>query len=201
MVTGRDSRWLNRQKGVAPVSQLAPNRTTRRLFVTAAAATAAGLLLAGCTAPWISTPTPEPHESFSYTNLSSVDSTTKYHPGDVLKLVWEPQSDGEVHQAQPARITLRAGLYGPFDTVDQLKGQMSSIKTPIHSPDGEMTGAAVQIDPVQTDSWTSDTHTSTLTLPAALVPGFYSLVRSSTTTTERGYFTGEGQTVLQVVAP
>ncbi len=162
---------------------------------------AVGLLISACTAPWTTTPTPKPHASFGYSKLGSIDTSKPYHPGDVITFTWTATLEGTVHQANPDDITLRAGVYGPFDTVDHLKQQMSSTKAPGLQPTDDLSGAAAKIDPIQTDSWRPENYTSNLVLPKTLKPGYYSLVQSVTTTSKSGSSTGSGQTILQVVAP
>ncbi|HET9016597.1 MAG TPA: hypothetical protein VFN57_13440 [Thermomicrobiaceae bacterium] len=156
-------------------------------------------VLVGCAARPTSTPTPEAHESFTYANFGSIEPRKdNYRPGDVLTLRWDARSTGAVHQAKPERITMLAGLYGPFDTVDQLKQQMSAFNTAGRSVQEQLNGAVVRIDPVQTDSWTNETYTSTLKLPGNLAPGYYDIVRAATSTSDSGSTTGTGQTIIQI---
>ena len=158
------------------------------------------LPLAGCSGPWDSTPTPEPHAAYSYGKLSTIDPSIDVHPGDAITFTWEASSEGVVHARQPNQIALHAGLYGPFDTVDALKTQMSSGQPQGHAIGSDLSGAVVQITPVKTDSWTNETYTSTMNLPPSLPPGFYSLVRVTMTTAGNVTTTSESQTVLRVVA-
>ncbi len=165
-------------------------------MIAALSAMALGLLFAGCTAPWTSTPTPEPHESFSYAKFGDVDPNQDYHPGDAITFTWDAMSNGTVHEAKPDEVILRAGLFGPFDTVDALKQHMSALKMPIMTDEQRAKQAAVTVDPIQTTSWTNETYSSTLTFPENLQSGYYAFVRSSTSTSDRGSTTGEGQTIL-----
>jgi hypothetical protein len=160
-----------------------------------------GLIMTGCSRPWQSTPTPEPHQSFSYGTFSSVDPSKDFHPGDEITFTWEPRPERTVHAKNPDDVTLRAALFGPFDSVDHLKEQMSSMRSPGQKLESFLNTATVRIDPITTDSWTSRTYTSTMHLPSRLQPGYYSFLRASTTTSSNGYSESSGQTVLHVVAP
>ena len=177
------------------------SRVPRWLFGWAAVLLGIGAMLSACTAPWTTTPTPEPHASFGYAKFDSVDVTKDYHPGDVLTFTWDATQEGTVHQANPDDITLQAGLYGPFDTVDALKQQMSSFNAAGQSGATPMSGAALRIDPIRTDSWRNEIYTSTLQLPATLNAGYYSFVRAVTTTSGRNSITGSGQSIIRVVGP
>ncbi|MGA7672566.1 MAG: hypothetical protein WBW04_19250 [Nitrolancea sp.] len=157
-----------------------------------------GMLFTGCSSFRKSTATTSPHQTFSYGKFSTVDPGKDLHPRDELTLKWEPVPERTAESNAPAQITLLAGLYGPFDTVDALKNEMSSSHTPGHTPKDDLSDAAVGVDPIETDSWSSATYTSTLALPSNLRPGYYSLVRASVTNTTQGTTRSSSQTVLHV---
>ncbi len=178
-----------------------PEGSRRGVGMAVVALVTIGFLLTGCSSPWTSTASPEPHDAFNYATFSSVDPTRDLHPGDELNFTWEPKSEGQVRAKEPNVITLRAGLYGPFESVDQLKTQMSPTRIHELAMGLDLSGATLRIDPVQTDSWTNQIYTSTMKLPATLQPGFYSFVRSTTSSFNNNSTTGEAQAVLHVVAP
>ena len=157
-----------------------------------------GMMLSACASSRESTPTSPPHQTYSYGKFSTVDPSKDFHPGDELTLEWEALPEKTVSAAAPDQITLLAGLYGPFDSVDQLKEVMSFNGAPKPPPAKDLSDAAVGANPIETNSWSNETYTSTLALPSTLQPGYYSLVRASVTNTSQGSTRSEAQTVLHV---
>jgi hypothetical protein len=118
----------------------------------------------------------------AYTCCSSQDVNTVYHPGETLRLHWIATRVMTTNP-NPTRVTLTAQLNGPFVDEAHLKG----------NPTG---GTTLLAPPIEATTTVGESHTSTISLPATLVPGYYNL----TSATSVPSFHASGASIVRVEA-
>jgi hypothetical protein len=148
-------------------------------FVAVAVAVSIGVALSGCSSPT------RTFRTYEYQCCSAADVETIYSPGQIVALHWAPHRVTTESLHMPSTPTISVKLYGPYASVNSLKG---SATTP-----GKPLAIAKVLHPSVTVAQTS--LSSDLLIPADAAPGYYSVV---TTTTLSSGTTAGGASIIQV---
>ncbi|GCE48174.1 hypothetical protein EI42_04172 [Thermosporothrix hazakensis] len=110
-------------------------------------------------------------ESLPKDRLIKQKNAFTYRPGDEIMLTWKPQATGETMDKAPQKVSIEAGLIGPFPSLDELNKAVSFDRSSMTGP------VATTMTPVQTDNWTDTAVSTKLKLPSSLKSGYYMLVQ------------------------
>jgi hypothetical protein len=149
-------------------------------FVAMAAMVSIAAALSGCSSPV------RTFRTYEYQCCSASDVEMIYSPGQIVALHWAPHRVTTESLHMPSAPTISAKLYGPYASVNSLKGSVTA------SP-GKPLAIAKVLHPSVTAAQTS--LSSELLIPADAAPGYYSVV--TTTTSSSGNSAG-GASVIQV---
>ena len=135
------------------------------------------LILTGCT----SSEVPISVQQYDYSCCIASDVDTIYSPNSTLSLHWKVTKTTVQAPARPGATSLHAVLYGPFETVEELKltpHAGAGLKAPTLHPDVKAGSAA----------------TSEIAIPERAEPGYYDL----SFTVDSSDFSTSGDTVVRV---
>lgn len=111
------------------------------------------------------------HQTYLYHGPGSFE--TDYYAGSSLSVQWQAQPGQAVTDSSPIPLVLKVSLIGPFRQIDDVLGAIRKYKNdPVLDHMGPVVATTT---PIRTDNWTSKTFTSTLSFPATLQPGYYTL--------------------------
>ena len=106
------------------------------------------------------------HQTYGYTADVSQAISQNWHPGDTLLIKWTAKTYQIVTDPNPLQLKLSLQLVSPFVSKQDALDQPN--KAPIASSSS-----------IQTNDWSSQTFTSTITLPTDLAPGDYLLTQQT----------------------
>jgi len=111
------------------------------------------------------------HQTYLYHGPGGFE--TDYYAGSSLSVQWHAQPGQIVTDSSPMPLVLKVSLIGPFRQIDDVLGAIRKYKNdPVLNHMGPIVATTT---PIRTDNWTSKTFTSTISFPATLQPGYYTL--------------------------
>jgi hypothetical protein len=130
------------------------------------------------------------HATFTYEccSASALHVNTIYHPGDVLKLRWIPETNTPTLSKQPTfTIVLSANISGPFASVVSLKKAFARA----HPKRGRVNSKAIT---VRLSNRKSANPVSLIRIPANAGEGYYEL----TTSVAGGSVSSGGGSIIRI---
>jgi hypothetical protein len=137
---------------------------------------------------------PTTHQTYIFYGPASYSAQP--HSGDLIQLDWKPQATELSTAPAPDAILLTAKLIGPFTSPADLQASVAESKKNHDTFAKNRIAAAA--DDILTDTWNNSPHSSLLTIPGKLPPGYYDLFYASILTSKGKILTTRTDSPLHI---